>query len=404
MTTADTGTFIPTRGQADVMTLFASFMSVPVEDRQVFTLCGFAGTGKTTLVRHLVNELISEHGHGAVRTIAPTGKAASVLRRRGMDAMTVHKLLYVPTTTYDRETHVASLTWELRDLQLELDGVHLLVVDEASMVDVELTRDLLDTGKKILAIGDPFQLPPVRSGEAGERLLLDHRTAPDAMLTEVTRQAHDSPVLHLATVIRENRELLRGRYGDSVVLATGDAGGLTFTGESPFIVGRNRTRHAWNHSVRRIIGRQGWEPEPGDRLLCRRNDRRTGLINGEVFIACHVHPVAPSAERVTITIKSELDSSLDDVNLASTMEQDVHAWTHLFRGEEGERELGRKPFGARRQCQELTYGYAITCHASQGSEWPAVVVIDESKVFGADRWRWLYTAITRASERVAVIS
>lgn len=398
-------TFTPTAGQARAMKEFQRFMATDVQDWQVFVLCGYAGTGKTTLVRHLVADLVSRHGWSSVRTVAPTGKAASVLSKKGMYATTIHQMLYVPVTYRDEETGRVELTWQLRDLRSELADVRLLVVDEASMVDADLTRDLLQTGIKVLAIGDPFQLPPVRStGEASEHLLLDHRTAPSAMLDEVTRQALDSPVLWLATQVRESFRLPRGRHGDSVVFSSDEASCLSFTGAAPFIVGRNRTRHAQNHAIRMILGRRGWQPELGDRLICKRNDRKTGLVNGELVIVTDVFPVAPHAEQVQLTIKSEGDPSLEDDNLESTTEQTVSAWTHLFRGEEGEAELKHKPVGVRRYSQELTYGYAITCHASQGSEWPAVVVIDESWCFRNERWRWLYTAITRASDRIAVIS
>lgn len=184
--------------------------------------------------------------------------------------------------------------------------------------------------------------------------------------------------------------------GDSVVCSRAEAAELSFTGDAPFIVGLNRTRHMQNFMVRKLLGRTDDLPVIGDRLLCRRNDRRSGLINGELFVVSDTFAVSRLAKRMTLEIYPEGDPD--------GLRREVTAWTPLFYGADGEEEMSRMPMRARRQCQELTWGYAITCHASQGSEWPAVVVMDEGESFGQYRWRWLYTAITRASKRVAVIS
>lgn len=392
------GTFVPTSGQAEAIDLFRQFMKTSVREWQVFSLCGFAGTGKTTLVRHLVETMRSDadddDSDPVVRVVAPTGKAASVLRRKGFPATTVHALLYQPNVRRFKDSDGVEreeLTFELKVPDME-SSTRLIVCDEASMVDGEMALDLRSLGVKVLAIGDPFQLPPVRA--YGALPLLFDADSPDVMLTEVTRQAHDSPVLHLATVIRERQVLLRGTMGDSVVCTRQQAGDLTVTGQAPLIVGLNRTRHAQNFSIRRLLGFSGWRPEVSDRLICRRNDRRSGLVNGEIHVVTQTFPSADITQRLTLGVRLE-DSELT---------REVTAWAQPFRGLDGEQELGRLPMRARRQCQEFHYGYAITCHASQGSEWPAVIVIDEGESFGADRWRWLYTAITRASERVAVIS
>jgi exodeoxyribonuclease-5 len=410
MTNANVASFTPTAGQDEAIKRFREFMRTSVDSWQVFSLCGYAGTGKTTLVRYLVDVLRERYGseddEAAVRVVAPTGKAASVLRAKGFaGATTVHALLYTPITVgkyNDAGDYIGQeLQFELKLPEME-QNTKLIVVDEASMVDGEMARDLRALRIKILAIGDPFQLPPVRPYGSAAPLLDENK--PDAMLTEVTRQAGDSPVLHLATVIRQRHVLLRGTIGDSVVCSREQAADLSFTGDAPFIVGLNRTRHMQNHSIRKLLGRKTWEPEIGDRLLCRRNDRRSGLVNGELYQVVHAYPHSQITKRLTLAIRAEGDPSLDDPDVLSTTEREVHAWTHLFQGEDGEAELGRMMLRARRQCQELTYGYAITCHASQGSEWPTVVVIDEGQVFKEYRWRWIYTAITRASERVAVIS
>src|SRR6185437_2270083 len=149
-------------------------------------------------------------------------------------------------------------------------------------------------------------------------------------------------------------------------------------GVAPFIVGLNRTRHMQNFVVRRILGRASWHPEIGDRLLCRRNDKRAGLINGELHVVTQTFAISDIAKRCTLEIAPEGDED--------GLRREVTAWTYPFHGEEGEAEMSRMTMRARRQCQELTWGYAITAHASQGSEWPTVVVIDEGEAFGVHRW------------------
>lgn len=400
---ATTREFIPSAGQASTIESFREFMRAPLDTWQVFSLCGFAGSGKTTLVKYLVDTLRDQYDDEdgiAVRVVAPTGKAALVLRTKGFaGATTVHALLYAPSVVgkYDDGGRYVGqeLVFELKVPDME-HGTRLIVVDEASMVTNEMARDLRALRIKILAIGDPYQLPPVtrgRDADFGPSLLNQDR--PDAMLTEVMRQAYDSPVLYLATVIRQKQQLLRGTFGESIVCSRDEAEGLSFTGDAPFIVGLNRTRHAQNQAIRQLLGRRDWAPEVGDRLLCRRNDKRTGLVNGELHVVSNVYARSDLSKRLTLGIRGEDEGSF---------EREVHAWTHLFQGEDGEAELGKMMMRARRQCQELTYGYAITCHASQGSEWKTVVVMDEGEVFREFRWRWLYTAVTRASERVAVIS
>ena len=169
---------------------------------QVFRLFGYAGVGKTTLARH-----IAEGARGDAAFAAFTGKAALVLRSKGcVGATTIHSLIYNASEGADG---APSFTLN-RDGPASRAG--LIVIDECSMVDEELGRDLLSFGKPILVLGDPAQLPPVRGGgffTAAE---------PDVMLTEIHRQAEDNPIIRLAGAVRRGEELPYGDYGAAKVI------------------------------------------------------------------------------------------------------------------------------------------------------------------------------------------
>jgi hypothetical protein len=167
----------------------------------VFRLFGYAGTGKTTLAKHL-----AEHIDGRVRFAAYTGKAAHVMRAKGCkDAGTLHSLIYTCTETEDGPL------FELSG-QSPLAEAALLIVDECSMVDAKLGKDLLSFGKPILVLGDPEQLPPVHG--AG----FFTAAAPDVLLTDIQRQARDNPIIHMATTVREGGRLAVGNYGCSRIV------------------------------------------------------------------------------------------------------------------------------------------------------------------------------------------
>src|SRR5579884_4347719 len=144
---------------------------------QVFRLFGYAGTGKTTLAKHL-----AEHVDGEVKFAAFTGKAASVMRGKGCrGASTIHSLIYRA-----RESGEEVPSFDLWE-EAPASKAELIIIDECSMVDAELGRDLMSFGKPILVLGDPAQLPPVKGGG----FFTD--AEPDVMLTEIHRQAKDDP-------------------------------------------------------------------------------------------------------------------------------------------------------------------------------------------------------------------
>jgi exodeoxyribonuclease-5 len=154
---------------------------------RVFRLFGYAGTGKTTLARH-----IAESAGGDVAFAAFTGKAAHVMRGKGCKgATTIHSLIY--RTRGEDEN---GPTFTLNDDSAAGKSA-LIVIDECSMVDEEIGRDLLSFGKPVLVLGDPAQLPPIAGGG------FFTSAEPDVMLTEVHRQAFDDPIIRMSMIVRE---------------------------------------------------------------------------------------------------------------------------------------------------------------------------------------------------------
>lgn len=338
-------------------------------DTQVYALFGYAGTGKTTLAKYIAEHL----GKVRYRFAAFTGKAAHVLSRKGCrGASTIHSLIYLPF-----EAKKGQIEFELNPESLLLE-TDLLILDEVSMVGEEVAQDLESFGCKILVLGDPAQLPPVSdAGYYTER-------EPNKMLTEIHRQAEGNPIIEMATRVRGKKPLQIGKYGESEVAYNIDPE-VCLTADQ-LIVGKNTTRFKYNQAFRRHLGHGDSKglgmPEPGEKIICLRNNREKGLLNGSMWT---VDTVKDFESFLVLSISNEDGRSLENI--------ETHKGHFVNEPPEWQQE---------RNFNSFDFGYAITCHKSQGSQWDHVVVIDESRVFREDRWRWLYTAITRAAEKVTI--
>jgi exodeoxyribonuclease-5 len=387
---------------------------------QVFHFFGYAGTGKTTLAKHLAEGI-----DGEVIFAAFTGKAAHVLRSKGCEnACTIHSLIYhsrdksrVKLVNLELDLEIlikklsaANITAEyiddlpevrrLRsDIKTESDNsdqpffvlntdsiirdVKLVIIDECSMVDERMGRDLLSFGIPILVLGDPAQLPPV--GGAG---FFTEGVKPDVMLTDIHRQAGESPIIRMATLTRNQEELAVGDYGDNCFvhplgtkMEADDM--LSF---DQILVGKNTTRRLTNNKLRKLKGIEDPYPVIGDRLVCLRNNSELGLLNGAIF----------EVSEVTGVIDQKVFMAMHPEDSLASIEISAHE--HHFIGTEKDLAWFEK-----REAQEFAFGYGLTCHKAQGSQWRSVCVFDESFCFRKDKWRWLYTAITRAADNVNVI-
>lgn len=377
----------------------------PNRPSQIHRLFGYAGAGKTELAKTIASQI------GRSIFCAYTGKAASVLRARGCEgATTIHSLIYTPAmpgltrlkqledqyakakaepdthpTVLDRlkkameeERESANrMTFVLNPLS-DAGDVDLIVVDECSMVDARVGEDLLSFGTPVLVLGDPAQLPPVR----GSGFFINDR--PDTMLTEIHRQAADNPIIQMATTVRQGGTLALGNYGTSRVIEKADPEAAMAA--SQIICGKNATRRSINTRCRSLYRYPRDEPIAGDKIVCLANDHEIGILNGTLWTA--LDSSRASEKSFDMIIRPE----------DGGQEIFVEVTDHHFLGREGQ--LSWWDLDG---LKEFDYGYALTCHKSQGSQWSDVMIFDESWVFRADRSRWLYTAITRAQNSVTVV-
>ncbi len=343
---------------------------------QVFRLFGYAGTGKTTLARHIADGI-----DGTAMFAAFTGKAASVMRSKGCyKASTIHSLIY-----RTRETGDEIPSFDLWD-EAPASKADLLIIDECSMVDSELGRDLLSFGVPILVLGDPAQLPPIQSGSSGAGFFTEQE--PDAMLTEVHRQAKDNPIVRLSMDIREGRTLEPGTYGETQVVEKKQLDPQRVLDADQVLVGRNATRRAYNQRMRERRGFEGTLPAAGDKLVCLRNNRKKGLFNGALW---------------TVKERSGRNSGIMTMRLLPDDETATRGVKVSVRPECFSGRIEDVDWPRRKPYDEFDYGYVLTVHKAQGSQWDNVVLFDESFAFSDSRERWLYTGVTRAAKTLTVV-
>lgn len=320
------------------------------DQKQSFVLHGLAGTGKTTVLAHVAHEL------PRACLASPTAKAAAVLSAKtGSPAGTLHSLIYSPPQRVNGRLVFAS-----KREPGSLVG-YVALVDEGSMIDQIVAQDLLATGIRVVAVGDPGQLPPVN----GRQFF----TTPDVMLTHVRRQAADSPIIRQAHAVRAGGDY--SSDGDAFQIIGRREAAAAAEWADIVLCWRNETRHRVNAFLRSRRGiAPDAPPQPGEPIIALRNDRFAGVLNGEIH-----------------TVKHYVSRHLE-LNTGAVFREPRLEWLHEARGD-------------RNNEADFGLAYAITVHKAQGSEWPRVLIFDEFS--GNDRARWLYTAVTRASDAVRVV-
>ncbi len=403
--------------------------------QQVCRVFGYAGVGKSTIVKYAIDELgLSTEKPGEVLYAAFTGKAALVMTRKGTPASTIHSLVYrvsepTPQEIEKLEKQAAEIRAglpacggaerlfeeaRLRSLELRLKDAHkprfvlnaesavrdckLLVLDEVSMVGAEMAGDLLAFGKPTLVLGDPGQLPPVKGEGAFDA------PNPDVMLTEVHRQAGESAVLRLATLAREGKWIPHGHHDDFVwKMRRSDVGPEQLLKADQVICGRNATRIQLNVAMKRAAGFDAVFPGGnGEKLICLKNRNDVGLVNG-MFVT--LDDIKDDGDEIAFTASITSEDGKRIGGGATGKGERFRIWRGPFLDHvmpDPDRE--RREYQKKRTAVECVWGWAITCHKSQGSSWPNIVIYDDGLGRTAeDRARWLYTAITRAERGLVLL-
>ena len=393
-------------------------------DDRVFVLSGYAGTGKTFLIDYVVkNVLMLKVGSEAV-FVSPTGKAAANLVKCGTLAGTVHSLIYIrDEDAFDVDENGEVVEREdlvfIKKEKID-EKIRLIIIDEASMINETVLHDLLSFNVKCLFCGDPAQLPPING--ACPLLKNAHYT-----MKEIVRQAAGNPIIQVATMARNGETIPYGNYGDKVCvigkhsLSAAQRRRL-FLAADQIICGTNRTRNALNTELRGYKGIPCDQPFPveGEKVICTLNDwekplekgKKFYLVNGIIGIARDVKESVDDLATMEFTadfldygVKVPFDTGIFYRNRythsyghrAATLTDGTVVHEYNYEILRKLRVVSDEPI-----CR-FEFAYAVTCHKAQGSEFNFVVVFDEAWAFGKERHRWLYTAITRAKEKLLII-
>ena len=436
--------FSPSDAQARAIAEIRDWFVNRSGQQQIFRLFGYAGSGKSTVLRFALEELglrtsvSSRHCVPDVVTATFTGKAALVLRRKGTPARTIHSLIYSVIQATEEEVEAA--TAKIEEAKKQARGLtgfdkttaeaaieamrqalgqmkhprftlnpqsdaaltKLIVLDEVSMVDEEMARDLMSFRKPILVLGDPGQLPPIKGEGAFTR------DAPDVMLTEIHRQAEESAIIRLATMARQGEAIGFGQYDAHVAkMRKMDVTPEQALRGGQVICGRNATRFDLNNALRKAagFGGAGMLPcGPMEKIICLKNQNELGLING-MFIT-----LDDIVDEGTHFFSARAWNE-DGEPLGPLLDADGARGRLRFYKGHFEDHLAFDPhrhdrdWRVKRQLSEASFGWAITCHKAQGSQWENVIVWDDGLGQSeADRRRWLYTAITRAERGLVILA
>jgi exodeoxyribonuclease-5 len=394
--------------------------SLAKHKKQVFFLAGFAGTGKTSVAKTIAELCVPAN---RIAYIAPTGKAASRLKAKGCEgAMTLHGFVY----NYRGNNEEKEPIFHAKDT---LDAAPLLVVmDESSMVGDFHNRDLLKHGIAVLALGDIGQLPPVKAAAVYTE------GSQDFLLTDIMRQEAESNIVRASMFVRSGKRLPVREYDDVRVRAgviSDDVLMEHLVGDSQVLCSKNRTREAFNERARKMLGFSGHMPMVGEKLVCTFNQHRYGFMNGEQGIVLGFKNNDPETmekcealQKERMELKAAADEAteacdwdevravredLKDIDkeiaelemkvvlrsLTDNSERAIAFNPLCFDKEPETREEYRKSIGG------FDFGYALTVHKSQGSEWSKVLVMEE--ILPSTPYnKLMYTAVTRAIDQLTI--
>ena len=336
--------------------------------------------------------------------IAFTGKAASVLRHKGCpNAQTAHRLLYESRPQPNGKFYFKPRKMLERDYKL-------IVVDEISMLPMELWLLLLSHGIPIIACGDPFQLPPISKDT--DNHVLD---TPHIFLDEVMRQAQESEIIRLTMGIREYKSIPYYKGKEVMVLKPEEAVSGVYTWADQIITATNAKRHEINNYMRAAAGR-GPEPEVGDKIIGLRNcweitdvSGANALVNGTIGYITNIerenitYPIYSFPNPIPI-LRTSFDTQEDGMFCDVRIDYKGLKEGTKFLTPQQEYQIYRRADLKGSEPIEFNYGYAITCHRAQGSQWNNVLVFEEHFPYKKEEHaRWLYTACTRPAEKLVLV-
>lgn len=449
--------FEPTEGQSVVLYHLAAFL-LSQKENPTYVLRGYAGTGKTSLVKTLVRTLPAIGMRYVL--MAPTGRAAKVLSNyTGQNASTIHRKIYQAMTYPDGSIRIARAENKYKHT--------LFIVDEASMIGEQkefcgssLLDDLLSyvfSGEdcRLLLIGDTAQLPPVESNES-PALNCDYLksqfpiTAATYELTEVKRQSLESGILYNATDIRELISQRLYEYALPIFHLQGfddiqkiepetfeemlhNAFANISDNEAVIVCKSNKRANMFNQAIRgRILNIEG-EIATGDKLMVVKNNyfwaegnnAISFIANGDmaeirkikhfedmygfrfadVELSFTDYPDAPFIEAKILldTLNSNSPSLTNEESqqLFTAIEED---YMDIPNRRERYKEMKKNPWF---NALQVKFAYALTCHKTQGGQWSSVFIdssLNLKETLEVEDLRWLYTALTRAQERVYFVN
>lgn len=360
-------------------------------------ISGFAGVGKSTLVQHIIAAIGAKSDD--VVYCAYTGKATLVLASKGCkNTSTLHKLLF--KAILNTKTGIYSF---VPRTMLE-QPYKIVVIDELSMVPADMWELLKRHRVYILALGDPEQLGPVRATD-DTGMLKD----PHVFLDQIMRQAEGNEIIKLSMDIRLGKPLTEFKGNTVQVISADELSTGMLNWADQILCAKNDTRFKLNYQLRQLQGR-GEEPEIGDKVICLTNYweslndcGETPLVNGTLGYITDVDKVFDTYlgfNVLRMSFETELGEQYSDLTVDYKMlTTNVPSLTRPDFGR-----LSRNVASKKRIPKEFAYGSAITTWKAQGSEWDNILLFEEGFPWKVEEHkRYLYTGITRASEKLVVV-
>jgi len=367
--------------------------------QQVFKLFGYAGTGKTTLIKFLFEYLRSSGAkiESQIKIGTLSWKASKVLKKKGIkQAQSIHSLIYISyKDKKNRWRHTK------RDLEY-FKNIKMIVIDEASVVTKSMRKEIESLGCLVLYVGDPFQLPPIEKyGETD-----DFFDSWDVLLTEIVRQSANDQIIRLSMMLRNFEDFKVGTY-DSVIIKnkykhnTND--NLKYiTNDSIILCGTNKTRKSLNESARVLKGHNPKNmPNNNEPLILFSGFNKKQIFNSDIIYGVNdlnEDPIRDDVEYFGFTKEEDDDECLlynddpsDEKSLIPMIYHD---------GENSKKQMLK----IRGKGILWSFNYAISVHKAQGSEWDNILIYDESYCWkNEEKYRWQYTALTRAKKYATIL-